>query len=77
MKRRAIIIVGSVTYTMKAKELLDKFGIKSYIEKTSNYRKTKGCSYGLYVPKQPQKAFEILTNNNINVREIIYRDDKR
>lgn len=76
MKKRAILVIGSVTYTMKAKELLDKFGIKSYIEKTSNFRKTKGCSYGLYVPRNSDKAFEILSNNNINIKEIIYRDDK-
>lgn len=75
MKKRAIAVLGSVTYTMKAKELLDKFNIKSYIEKTSNFSKTKGCSYGLYVPKNFNKAFEILTNNNIKIKEIIYRDD--
>ena len=76
MRKRAIIVIGSVTYTMKAKELLDKFSIKSYIEKTSNCRKTKGCSYGLYVPRYSDKAFDILTNNKFNIKEIIYRDDK-
>lgn len=69
-----LIIIGSVTYAMKAKELLFDKGIKAYVER---HRKTKefGCGYALYIPSRALEAEKILIANNIKIRAFIKRGD--
>ena len=43
------LIVSSVTYAMKAKDVLKKQGISSKIEKIKNISKLNGCGYGVKV----------------------------
>ncbi len=78
MKRQAIISIGSVTYAMKAKDLLmNKYGIRAIVEKNSLSRKTAGCSYGLYIKGNIEEAHKILIANGIKTNGIIYGNDDR
>lgn len=44
-----LIIIGSITYAMKAKNALLENGIKARLRKLQP-RKRNGCSYGLEIP---------------------------
>ncbi len=69
-----LIIVGSVTYAIKAKELLFSKNIKAYIERNRNTREF-GCGYGVYVPKEAYKAFNILNESGIRVLAFVRKED--
>ena len=62
-----VIKVGSVTYAMKGRDLLAGYGIRAYIERVQ--RPGEGeCGYGLYVPKQTDKAQGLLREHGIPVQ---------
>lgn len=54
---KPIILVGSVTYAMKARELLWKRGVHAAIERVPPTEAT-GCGYGVVIPEGPDKADE-------------------
>lgn len=45
-----LILIGSITYTMKAKNALVESGIKARVRKLQP-RNRSGCSYGLELPE--------------------------
>ena len=65
---KPLIIVSSVTYAMKGKEILFVYGIRSYVERIPKTRET-GCGYGVYVPDRTDEAERILRENGIRVIE--------
>ncbi len=77
MKQNAVISIGSVTYAMKAKDILKQYGIKSVVEKISHYKKNMGCAYGLYVHGNIENAHELLLREGVKTNGIIYRNDKK
>ena len=46
---KPLLLVGSVTYAMKSRDILFKRGIKAYVERIPPSAGT-GCGYGVYVP---------------------------
>lgn len=46
---KRLIVVSSVTYALKSRDLLFQRGIKAYIERLPRTRES-GCGYGVYVP---------------------------
>ena len=65
-----MIIVGSVTYAMKGKDLLFEKGIKAYIERTKR-TKEYGCGYGIVVADEIEAALAVLKKNNVNILAVI------
>lgn len=63
---KPLIMVSSVTYAMKAKELLIHYGIQGYVERIPKTEET-GCGYGIYVPQDPDAAERILRENKIRI----------
>ncbi|MBE6731851.1 MAG: DUF3343 domain-containing protein [Ruminococcaceae bacterium] len=64
-----IINLGSVTYAMKAKEILFSHGIKAYIEK--NHRQGAfGCGYGVSVKDKKEETLKILREHGIKVYSV-------
>ena len=64
------IIVGSVTYAMKGKDILFAHGFKAYIErikKTAGY----GCGYAVTVRENGEEALKILRENGIKVLGVL------
>ena len=64
---KELILLPSVTYAMKAKSILDKYNIRSYIQRTPKSVKIKSCGYCLFVPGNTDKAEKILRENGVRV----------
>ena len=64
---KPLIMVSSVTYAMKGKQLLNNAGIRCEIERTPKRDISNGCGYSLYVPKNTDEAEKILKENNIKI----------
>lgn len=62
-----LILLPSVTYAMKAKSILDKYKIRSYIQRTPKTVKTRSCGYCLFVPNDADRAEKLLRENGIRV----------
>lgn len=63
---KLLINVGTITYAMKGREILARYGIPAYIEKTTATDK-KGCGYVLYTPNRYEDAYRILIENGIKI----------
>lgn len=66
---KLIIKVGSVTFALKAKDILASRGIKSTIRKTPNPSKGEGCGYSVIVPGATDSAVGILRLSGIEILE--------
>ncbi len=71
---KPLIVVSSVTYAMKARELLLRHGIKGYVERIPKTAET-GCGYGVYVPDGADAAEKILRDNSIRILGRMEQDD--
>ncbi|MDO4743248.1 MAG: DUF3343 domain-containing protein [bacterium] len=47
--RKYLIATGTVTYAMKAKNILGKKGYRVRVEKTRSNYKSNGCGYGVVI----------------------------
>lgn len=64
---KELILLPSVTYAMKAKSILDKYAIRSYIQRTPRNTGIKACGYCLFVPLQTDQAEQLLRKNGVRV----------
>lgn len=71
---KQLLLVPSVTYAMKAKSVLDRYKIKSYIERTPKNHQVRSCGYCLFVPENTETAHEILLRNGIKIIGRVARD---
>lgn len=61
------VLVGSISYAMKAKRLLSKEGITANVIKESDH--TEGCSYGLsFAERDSYRVFALLSDAGIRTR---------
>ncbi len=65
--KRDLIIVSSITYAMKGKELLQKRGFQAYIARLPQKEEGTGCGYCVYVSRNTDLAEEILRKGGIRV----------
>lgn len=69
MKR--LLVIGSITHTMRAKEVLASYSIASVVRRVSNDMNSEGCRHGLAVKaNQVSRAAEILRLTGIRVTAI-------
>lgn len=68
--RGKMVVVGSVTYAMKSKDILFHEGIRSYIERTQR-TKEYGCGYGVVIPQQADIAVKILKQHHVKILAVI------
>ena len=69
---KPLIVVSSVTYALKGRDLLFARGIKAYVERLPRTREN-GCGYGLYVPRRIEEAERILREAGVKV---FYRTER-
>lgn len=69
---KPLIVVSSVTYALKGRDLLFTRGIKAYVERLPRTREN-GCGYGLYVPRRTEEAERILREAGVKV---FYRTER-
>ena len=70
---KPLIVVRSVTYAMKGRDLLFRHGIRGYVERIPKTGDT-GCGYGIYVPQGADAAERILRENRIRVLRRMEQD---
>lgn len=64
---KPLIMVSSITYAMKGRQILAQKGIRSDIVRTPNVYHGSSCGYSLFVPKNTDEAQKILEANGIKV----------
>ena len=69
------IKVGSVTYAMKGRDLLQRNGYKAYLTRNPRPEEDEGCGYVIYVNNLDTRCFEILKKNNIQVKGTVEMGD--
>ena len=63
-------VIGSITYAIRAKDILKNNGFKAHIErKTSEYK--SGCGYAVVFEGDQRKAEEILRSAEIKITKTI------
>ncbi len=62
-----LILLPSVTYAMKAKNILEKHNIRAYIQRTPKNIGIRSCGYCLFVPENTDQAERILRMNGVRV----------
>ena len=70
-----LIMVSSITYAMKSKEILSRKGFKAYVERVPHTSEDVGCGYGVYVPQRTEEAQQILERSGIEIFGRIERTD--
>ena len=73
---KPLIVVSSVTYAMKGRDLLFRHGIRGYVERIPKTGEP-GCGYGIYVPRGADAAERILRENRIRVLGRMEQDGDR
>lgn len=66
------ISVYSITYAMRGKEILKRYGINAKIERGLKGENSNGCGYTLVLSETEdvlEKAIEILKSHKIKVKE--------
>ncbi|MBQ3969746.1 MAG: DUF3343 domain-containing protein [Clostridia bacterium] len=65
----------SITSAMKAREVLQKNGIRSEIVRTPKRLAKAGCGYSLFVPNNFSKAVAVIRNSGIKTVGIAGGED--
>ena len=68
--KKVIIKVGSVTYAMKAKNILQQYGMRAKVIKTVSTKKNEGGGYSVSVENPKQNVAELLRREGITVSEM-------
>lgn len=71
-----LIMLTSITYAMKAKEILIRQNIKSDIVRTPKHNSPTGCGYSLYVPNRFDDAVSIIKSAGIKVVGTLSEEEK-
>lgn len=72
--KSTLYILGSVTYALKAKNILFQNGIKVYIEKVKNHQGF-GCGYAVRVNRDSERALSILKNSGFKIIAVIKENE--
>ncbi|MBE6793862.1 MAG: DUF3343 domain-containing protein [Ruminococcaceae bacterium] len=75
MNTRNLIILRSVTYAAKARNILLKHGINSDVVKTPRINGKSLCGYSLYVPNRFDDAVSILLSHGVQIEGRTDSDD--
>ena len=63
---KTVTVLSSVTYALKAQEILKKNGIYAEITRSRAVRSVRGCGYGVsYDPKFARYASELLAREGV------------
>ena len=70
---QTLYAIGSINDAMRGKRLLEKYGIRAYIQKLSSDAEN-GCVYGLAVTSSVPQAASVLKQGGVAVREVRERE---
>ena len=72
---KPLIIVSSITYAMKGKELLNKNGFHADLVRTPRRKNVTGCGYSIAVSDKVEDAEKFLRQNGIPIMGRASGDD--
>lgn len=72
---KPLIMISSITYAMKGKELLNRNGFRADIVRTPRQENVTGCGYSLFVKDRTDEAEKFLEEYNIPILGRVDRDD--
>ena len=64
---RKLIMVSSITYAIKGRDILKRHGYNAYIEKTPAGLDSAGCGYSIFINGDLNRAEEILNSSGIKL----------
>lgn len=67
--RKLAIKLSSVTYALKAKTILSRYGVYAQVERNPHPQKNEGCGYRLIVPETTLNVLDVLREERIKVLE--------
>ena len=70
-EKKVFISLRSVTYAYRARDILAKNGIKSYIERIPENLRKEGCGYGIALYRDAEQAETILKQHGIVIKRIV------
>lgn len=73
--KKTLLMVSSVTYAIKARDLLTSHGYRSYIETTPGHLDKVGCGYSVSVTADADNAERLLIENGIKVLGRVDKND--
>lgn len=65
------ILFNSITWAIRAQKVLEGQGVRSDIRKISKAGPSKGCAYGLDVPKDLQKMVRVLEEQGVRIVDVV------
>ncbi len=65
------IVTGTITYALKAKDILRKNGFYAVVQKLSLPEGNIGCGYAVLTKGSPEIAMEILKKAEVKILKII------
>lgn len=69
-----LLLLQNITVAVRGRNILEKAGIHSFVQKTPKIRNKTNCGYCLFVPDNADKALIILKSNGIVVLDVVGRD---
>lgn len=73
---KQLIMFPSITFAIKARDILKENGILSVLERTPMNLKVTSCGYSLFVPENIEEAEKILKQHNVKFLGISKSDAK-
>lgn len=67
-----LIVTGTVTYAMKARDILNQHGFNAKIERVSSETKGVGCGYTVVINRDLDYALRLLKSHQVKVINVIY-----
>ena len=72
---KPLIMVSSLTYAMKGKELLNRNGFNANLVRTPRRKNVEGCGYSIVVSNNVDDAESLLNENGIPILGRVNGDD--
>ena len=72
---KPLIMVSSITYAMKGKELLNRNGFHADLVRTPRRKNVTGCGYSIAVSDKAEDAEELLKQHGIPIMGRVNGDD--
>ena len=58
-----LIMFQNITVAVRAKNFLERAGIRGYVQKTPSLNNRTTCGYSVYIETDVEKALKLLKNN--------------
>ena len=73
--KEIFVVTGTVTYAMRAKEILAKNGFSADVKKWNDKSGKYGCGYGVKLRKNDAAEIKnLLLKNGVKIIDVIVRD---